>query len=350
MTLNQTFFGQTPNGPATLWTLANARGLSAQITNYGGILTALRVPDRDGKAADVVLGYDTLDEYLANGRFFGAIVGRYANRIAEGRFTLDGKQFQLETNSGAHHIHGGKRGFDKRLWNAKAVEGEGEVGVALELFSPDGEAGFPGDLQTRVTYWLTENAELRLEYRATCAQPTILCLTNHSYFNLTGAGSGDITDHELTLEADFFTPVDADKIPTGEVRAVEGTPFDFRRAHRIGARIAQSDEQLQIGNGYDHNFVLRGAPGELKRAARVALPGGARAMEVWTTEPGVQFFSGNAFGQGVAGKAGQNYGFRAGFCLETQHFPDSPNHPDFPSVELRPGQTYRQTTIYRFGS
>lgn len=351
MILNQTPFGLTRDGTATLFTLTNARGLRAQITNYGGILTALHVPDRDGQTADVVLGYDTLDEYLSSASYFGALVGRYANRIKNGRFALDGRQIQLAINQNANHLHGGKRGFDKRLWNAKPVESADAIGVQLDLLSFDGEEGFPGDLQTRVTYWLTRNDELRLEYHATCDAPTILCLTNHSYFNLAGAGRGDILGHELTLDADSFTPVDEAKIPTGEVRAVGGTPFDFRDAQRIGAHIAQdqNDEQLRIGNGYDHNFVLRGTKGELKRVARVVAPDGARQMEVWTTEPGVQFYSGNALGN-IAGKAGQSYGFRGGLCLETQHFPDSPNHPDFPSVVLRRGETYRQTTVYRFGN
>ena len=343
-------FGIAPDGAATLWTLSNSRGLSAQITNYGGVSTSLRVPDKHYQSADIVLGYDNFEDYLQRGNFFGALVGRYANRIAGGRFSLDGKEVQLSVNEGKNHIHGGKIGFDKRIWQAREVEENGAVGLELTLQSADGEEGYPGNLEVRVTYWLGDDLDLRLEYEATCDQTTVLCLTNHSYFNLAGAGSGDILGHELTLEADAFTPVDAGKIPTGEIRAVAGTPFDFRSPKAIGQHIEFEDEQIQLGGGYDHNFVLRGETGSLKRAAQVAEPQNGRVMEVWTTEPGVQLYSGNGFRDGVRGKSGQNYGFRSGFCLETQHYPDSPNQKQFPTTVLRPGQTYRQTTIYAFST
>jgi len=344
-------FGRTPDGQAVeLFTLTNARGTEVRATNYGGIIVSLRVPDRAGRPGDVVLGYESLDGYLKATPYFGAIVGRYGNRIAKGAFTLDGHTYRLVTNNGPNHLHGGTRGFDKVVWKADPFEGAAGVGVVLSYTSPDGEEGYPGNLNARVTYTLTDRNELAFEYVATTDKATPVNLTQHSYFNLAGEGTRDVLDHQLTIDADRFTPVDATLIPTGVLAPVAGTPFDFRKPAAIGARIGQKDEQLVFGGGYDHNFVLnRKGPGPV-RVIRVAEPTTGRVMEVSTTEPGVQFYTGNFLDGSITGKGGHVYRRRYGLCLETQHFPDSPNHPSFPSTILRPGEEYRSKTVLAFST
>ncbi len=342
-------YGTTGDGaPVQLYTLSNANGVRVAITNYGGIVTRLLVPDRDGNLGDVVLGYDSLSDYLTASPYFGAIVGRHGNRIAKGRFTLDGVEYRLATNDGANHLHGGLKGFDKVVWDAEPYRAEDEVGLRLSYVSEDGEEGYPGRLAVTVTYALTNSDELRIEYRAETDKPTAVNLTHHSYFNLAGHASGDILGHELMINADQFTPVDEGLIPTGELRDVTGTPLDFRSATAIGARIDEDDEQLRFGGGYDHNWVLNDYDGSLRLVARGHEPTSGRVMEVSTMEPGMQFYSGNFLDGSNVGKGGAPYQHRAGFCLETQHFPDSPNHPEFPSTVLRPGEVYESTTIYRF--
>jgi aldose 1-epimerase len=344
-------FGRLPDGTEVgLFTLTNARGLEVRAISYGAIILSVRAPDRRGQLDDVTLGCDDLEGYLTRSRYFGAVVGRYGNRIADGRFTLDGKTFQLATNNGRNHLHGGIKGFDKVVWSAQPHARDGHTAVAFSYTSPDGEESYPGTLKARVSYTLTERNELVIEYEATTDKPTPLNLTQHSYFNLAGEGRGDILQHVLTLEADRYTPVDDTSIPTGELAPVAGTPFDFRQPTAIGARIDADHEQLRIGSGYDHNFVLRDgpAPGGLRHAARVVDPASGRTLDVATTEPGVQFYAGTHLG-GQVGKSGHAYGARTGFCLETQHFPDSPNKPQFPSTILRPGRTYRSKTVFTFG-
>lgn len=340
-------FGKLPDGTAIeIYTLTNPHGVEARITNYGGRVVSLTVPDRRGGTADVVLGFDTLAGYLASpGPFFGALIGRYANRIGGARFTLDGVEYHLEKNDGANSLHGGAHGFDKRAWAARELP---DGGLALTYVSKDGEGGYPGDVSVTATYHLTDANELRIDYAATADQDTVVNLTNHAYFNLKGAGSGDILAHRLTLHASRFTPVDSGLIPTGELRDVSGTPFDFRQGGAIGARIEQNDEQLKLGHGYDHNWVLNRSGSEPVLAARVEEPESGRALEVYTTEPGVQFYTGNFLDGTIKGKGGKVYGRRSGFCLETQHFPDSPNRKDFPSTVLKPGQRFQSTTVYRF--
>jgi aldose 1-epimerase len=348
-TTSQRPWGHTADGTAvTLYTLRNAHGLRADISNYGGIVTSLLVPDRGGQMADVVLGYDSLADYLAGSPYFGAIVGRYGNRIARGRFTLDGVTYTLAVNNGPNALHGGLKGFDKVVWQAQPYSDSIEAGLRLHYVSPDGEEGYPGRLDVTVTYALTNANALRIDYRMTTDKATIHNVTHHGYFNLAGHASGDILGHELMLHADRFTPVDSTLIPTGELRAVAGTPFDFRTPTAIGARIDADDRQLRYAGGYDHNFVLNGEAGTLRVVGRVRDPQSGRVMEISTTEPGIQFYSGNFLDGSNVGKGGARYGHRAGFCLETQHFPDSPNHPDFPSTVLRPGEEYRSTTVYRF--
>lgn len=341
-------FGRTAEGiPVDLFTLSNRNGMEAKITNYGGIVVSVKVPDRNGKLEDVVLGYDTLEGYLKDNRpYFGAIIGRYANRIAKGRFTLDGREYRLAQNDGENHLHGGIKGFDKVVWKASAVRTRQGVGVRLTYRSRDGDEGYPGTVSVTVTYTLTDTNEVRIDYLATTTKKTILNLTNHSYFNL--AGTGDVLEHRLWINADLFTPVDRTLIPTGEIRSVKGTPLDFTQPTPIGARIEQKDEQLLFGHGYDHNWVLNKSDVSLTLAARVEEPRTGRVLEVYTTEPGLQFYSGNFLDGSITGKANRVYGRRAGFCLEAQHFPDSPNKPHFPSVVLAPGQHYRQTTVYKF--
>lgn len=348
-------FGRLADGrEARLFTLENGRGLVAEVTDFGGIIVRLLVPDRAGRAADVVLGVDSAGEFEAKAAGFNSVIGRYANRIAGGRFTLDGKTYQLETNSSSGgvpvHIHGGRQGFNRRLWTATTTVRDGLPAVRLSLTSPDGDQGYPGNLQVEVLYSVTADGALRLDYTATSDRPTPLNLTNHAYFNLKGEGEGDILDHELTLRAARYTPVTPALIPTGELAPVAGTPFDFTRPRRIGERIAADHPQMAIGRGYDHNFVLdhRGdAPG---LAALVHEPASGRVLEVLTTEPGVQLFTANHFAGRLVGKSGRAYPRYGGFCLETQHYPDSPNQAAFPSTILRPGQTFRSTTLFRFST
>jgi aldose 1-epimerase len=341
-------FGQIPDGtPVDLFVLTNAAGVKVKIMTYGGIVTELHVPDRDGKLVDVVLGYDDLKGYLEKNPYFGAIVGRVANRIAHGKFTLDGKEYTLAINNGPNALHGGRKGFDKKVWKAEPLSATNGPALRLTYTSPDGEEGYPGTLTTTVTYTLTDKNELRIDYTATTDQPTPVNLTNHSYFNLAGPASGDILGHELMLNAAEYTPVDDKLIPTGEIKPVSGTPLDFTVATAIGARI---DLLKGEPGGYDHNFVLRGEGKSLALAARVHEPKTGRVMEMETTEPGVQFYSGNFLDGTITGKGGVVYRKHQGFCLEAQHFPDSVNHPNFPSIILRPGKTYTQTTVYRFSA
>ncbi|HEX9250196.1 MAG TPA: aldose epimerase family protein [Gemmatimonadaceae bacterium] len=347
-------FGRTANGqPVELFTLTNAHGIEVRLTNYGGIITSLRTPDRSGRFDDIVLGYDSLSGYLRNSPYFGAIVGRYGNRIAKGRFTLDGTTYRLAVNNGPNSLHGGIRGFDKVVWNAEPFRNDGAEGVTLEYTSADMEEGFPGTLRARVTYTLTDDNRLMVDYQATSDKPTPVNLTQHSYWNLAGDGSRDILAHVLTINADSMTPVDSTLIPTGEISPVTGTPFDFRTPMPIGARIDQrQNTQIRYGGGYDHNFVLnRGNAGadSLVHAAHVAEPSTGRTLDIFTTEPGIQFYSGNFLDGSITGKAGHIYRYRYGLALETQHYPDSPNHTNFPSTILRPGRQYRSRTVFAFG-
>ena len=349
--LKKQLFGKTADGhDVDLYTLTNRNGVEIGIMNRGGTVVSIRVPDRNGKVGDVALGFDSLDGYLQDNPFFGALVGRYGNRIAKGRFKLNGVAYKLAVNNGENHLHGGLQGFDKAVWNARDVSEGPLPRLELTYLSKDGEEGYPGNLSVAVVYSLTDANELRIDYSATTDKDTVVNLTNHSYFNLAGAGEGDILGHELTLYADRFTPVDKGLIPTGELRSVGGTPFDFRKPTPIGARIDAKDEQIQFGGGYDHNFVLDSGGGSLTLAARVNEPKTGRVLEVLTTEPGIQFYTGNSLDGKVAGKGGKAYQKRYGFCLETQHFPDSPNHPKFPSTVLKPGGKYQTTTVYRFSA
>ena len=342
-------FGTLPSGQkVTLYTLTNSKGASATISDYGGLVTSLRMPDRGGKFDDVVLGYGSLEGYLKESPYFGALIGRYGNRIAKGVFTLDGTTHHLPVNNGPNALHGGIKGFDKVLWNATPVMTGGGPSLKLSYTSKDGEEGYPGTLSVTAVYTLTDRNELKLVYRATTDKPTIVNLTHHSYFNLAGQGNGTILDHLVTLKAGHFTPVDKDLIPTGEIAPVKGTPFDFRKPTAIGARINQPDQQLHFGGGYDHNWVADKLPHTLGLIAKVEDPGSGRILEVLSTEPGVQFYTGNFLDGTITGKEGKVYPHRSAFCLEPQHFPDSPNHPNFPSVVLKPGQTYKNTIIYRF--
>jgi aldose 1-epimerase len=348
-------WGALPSGEEIhLYTLRNAKGVEAAITNYGGRIVTLKTPARDGHFADIVLGFDDLDGYLNKNPYFGALVGRYANRIAHAEFVLNGRSYQLARNNGENSLHGGLHGFDKVAWMAEQIATQDGPGLLLHYISADGEEGFPGTLCATVIYTLTEDNDLKIEYSATTDTKTVLNLTNHSYFDLAGQGSGNIVDHVVTIAADRFTPVNAHLIPTGELRSVAGTPFDFTQPTRIGERIEQADEQLQFGVGYDHNFVLRGDEGDgnaqgLSFAARAHDPGSGRTLEVLTTQPAVQFYTGNHLAESlVRGKGGAVYGFRSGLCFETQHFPDSPNQPAFPTTELAPGQQYCETTVFRF--
>jgi aldose 1-epimerase len=341
-------FGDTPHGPASLYTLRNTRGMEVDLTNYGGIVTAIRVPDRNGDIADVTLGFDELEGYLGENPYFGAFIGRYGNRIAGGRFSIDGNTYEVARNDGENALHGGPDGFHRQLYTAEVLSAEsGRMGLALTRTSPDGEEGYPGNLDVTVRYLLTDDNELRIEYAANTDAPTVVNLTNHTYFNL-----GDrptILDHVLMIDAEAFTPVDEGLIPTGELRPVADTPFDFREPTAIGARIEEENRQLDRGKGYDHNFVLdRTSDDELERVASLYAPSTGRLLEVLTTEPGLQFYSGNFLDGSLEGRDGQTYELRSGLCLETQHFPDSPNQPDFPSTVLRPGQAYRSATVYRF--
>jgi aldose 1-epimerase len=343
-------FGATPDGqPIELITLTNANGMEVRAMTYGGIILSIKVPDRTGTIADVVLGHDDAAGYFDNAPYFGAIVGRYGNRIARGTFALDGTTYTLATNNGDNHLHGGKTGWDKAMWHAATFDDQRSVGVTLAHSSADGDEGYPGRVDATVTYTLSDANELRVDYGATTDKPTPINLTQHTYFNLATAGAGTVLNHQLMINADRYTPVDDGLIPTGELAGVEETPFDFRQATAIGARIDQKNTQLERGRGYDHNFVLNRSTEGLGLAARVVEPNTGRTLEVLTTEPGVQFYSGNFLDGTIAGKGGVKYPRRGGFCLETQHFPDSPNHPNFPSTVLRPGQTYKTSTVFRFG-
>jgi aldose 1-epimerase len=340
-------WGQTPAGdPIYLYTLVNGKGMEARVTNFGAILVSLKTPDRHGTPADVVLGFDTFEAYLNTRRYYGATIGRYANRIAHASFTLDGQQYTLARNNGQHSLHGGNRGFHKVVWEGRVVVGPPSA-VEFTYLSRDGEEGFPGNLTATVRYTLTAS-ELHIDYSATTDKPTVVNLTNHSYWNLSGEGAGDVLRQIVTIAADRFTPADAGLIPTGELRTVAGTPFDFRKPTPIGAQIDADDEQLRGPRGYDHNYVLNHAPGKLAFAARVVDPQSGRIMEIRTTEPGIQFYTANTMGGSERGKGGHVYAARTALCLEPGHFPDSPNHLEFPSTSLRPGARYRSTTIYRF--
>jgi aldose 1-epimerase len=343
-------FGATANGtPVAMYTLRNRRGMEARIATYGGIVTYLATPDRRGYYADVVLGHDSLAGYLNDSPYLGALVGRYGNRIAHGKFTLDSHTYTLATNNGPNALHGGRVGFDKVVWKVVKAEvtPKGRQ-LTLTYLSKDGEEGYPGNLAITAVYTLTDQNALRLDYTATTDKPTVVNLTQHSYFNL--RGKGDILGHVVQINADRFTPVDSTLIPIGELRSVAGTPFDFRSPTAIGARINAENEQLRLGKGYDHNWVINGPAGALRRMATVYEPETGRLLEVLSTEPGLQFYSGNFLNGSITGKGGWIYQFRNGFCLEPQHFPDSPNHRSFPSVVLRPGEVYRNTIIYRFSA
>jgi aldose 1-epimerase len=346
MSIKKESFGKTKEGTEVqLYTLSNEKGMQVKITNYGGTITSLLTPDKQGKPGDVVLGFDSMegyqsDAYLKSGPYFGALIGRYGNRIAKGKFTLDGKEYTLATNNGPNHLHGGKVGFDKVVWTAEEA---GDNALKLTYVSKDGEEGYPGTLTTTVTYTLTNDNELRIDYEATTDKATPVNLTNHSYFNLAAGQAEDALQHVLTINADRYTVVDQALIPTGELRPVAGTVMDFTKPTAIGARIAQVE-----GGGYDHNYVLQNADGSMKLAATVYEPASGRVMEVHTTEPGIQFYSGNFLDGSITGKGNTVYKKHYGFCLETQHFPDSPNQPKFPSTILKPGETYKTSTIYKF--
>jgi aldose 1-epimerase len=344
-------FGRLPDGRAVeLFTLTNAHGLEVQAMTYGAIITVLRTPDKSGRLDDIVLGFDSLAGYLHDPPYFGAVVGRYANRIAHATFTLDRATYHLAANNGPNSLHGGVKGFDKVVWAGEPFRGDSGAGVRFRYVSPDGEEGYPGAVSVRVTYTLTARDELVVEYQATTTKATPINLSQHSYFNLHGGVRGDVLDHVLSLDASAFTPVDSTLIPLGQIAPVAGTPFDFRKPTPIGARIAQPNEQLRHGRGYDHTWVLdRAGRSGVTHAARLVDPSSGRTLDVSTTEPGVQFYSGNFLDGSIVGKRGRVYGHRAGLALETQHFPDSPNHPNFPSTILRPGATYRSRTVFTFG-
>lgn len=349
-TVSRAPFGVLASGDSVhVYTLTNANGVTVRALDYGGVIQSIETPDRSGKAADIVLGFDTLDKYVKDSPYFGAIVGRFANRIARGRFTLNGKTYTLAINNGLNALHGGLVGFDKVVWHAEPFSNDTSAGVVWTHVSPDGDQGYPGTLSLRVTYTLTNANDLRIEYHATTDKPTILNLTNHSYFNLAGAGNGDILGEQITINADSITPIDSTMIPTGKIVPVDGTPFDFRKPTAIGARIGADNEQLKFAGGYDHNWVLnRSDDTSLVHAARAVDSASGRTLDVFTTEPGVQFYTGNFLDGSFAGIDGV-YKRRYGFTFETQHYPDSPNHPNFPSVVLAPGQTFHSETVFRFG-
>jgi aldose 1-epimerase len=344
MTIGTESFGKTPDGQEVeLYTLSNTNGLKARITNYGAILVSLEVPDKNGKLADITLGFDTLEGYIPRHPYFGATVGRYANRIGGAKFKLNGVEYKLAANNGPNHLHGGIKGFDKVVWKVEDVTAESETAMLkLSYLSKDGEEGYPGNLACTVTYTLTKDNELKIDYEAETDKATILNLTNHSYWNLAGQGNGDILSHELMLNADKYTPVDEGLIPTGEIKSVKESPMDFTKPMSIGSRIGQ------VEGGYDHNYVLNSGGGSLTLCAKVYEPTSGRTMEIHTTEPGVQFYTGNFLDGSITGKSGKVYKKHYGFCLETQHFPDSPNKPSFPSVALKPGEKYTTATVHKF--
>jgi aldose 1-epimerase len=348
-TVTKASFGKTAAGEnVDLYTLRNTKGVEATITNLGGIVVSLKVPDKNGKFDDVVLGFNDLDSYLKPHPYFGALIGRYGNRIAKGRFTLNGVEYKLAVNNGENHLHGGIKGFDKVIWTGRESRTKAGPAVTLTYLSKDGEEGYPGNLNVTVVYTLTNNNELKIDYSATSDKDTVTNLTHHSYFNLAGEGNGDILNHQVLIRATRFLPTDAGSIPTGELRRVTGTPFDFLKLTAIGARINQDEEQLKLGNGYDHTWIINGRPGTLRLAAQAYEPTSGRRMQVWSTEPGMQFYTGNFLDGTLTGKAGKIYQRRSGFCFETQHYPDSPNQPAFPTTTLKKGTTYRSTTIYKF--
>ena len=331
-----------------VYSLQNENGLTMSVINLGGKIISLWVPDKDGTLSNIVLGYDSIKRYKKGNPYFGAIIGRYGNRIAKGKFLLDGKEYQLAINNPPNALHGGPKGFHNQFWQVEPFQNNGFDALELRYKSAAGEEGYPGTLAVKVIYTLTDQNELVIDYEATTDKATIVNLTHHSFFNLAGEGTRDILDHELIINADRFTPVDEGLIPTGELKLVAETPFDFRESHRIGQRIGQEDQQLKFGKGYDHNWILNRKSNELSLAAKVKEPNSGRVMEVWTTEPGLQFYSGNFLDGKDNGFSGKPYNFRTAFCLEAQHFPDSPNHPEFPSTELKPGEVYKQKTVYRF--
>lgn len=339
-------FGTKDGQAVTLYTLTNARGAQVSILNYGGVVQSIRVPDRRGRLGDVALGFDSLGRYEKDSPYFGALIGRYGNRIANGKFTLDDKEYKLFVNNGPNSLHGGKVGFDKKVWSALPVKAARGVGLDLRYLSKDGEEGYPGDLTVRVVYTWTDDDALRIVYTATTTKDTVFNPTNHTYFNLAGAGSGTVLDTRLLINAARYTPVDRTQIPTGALAPVAGTPFDFRRPTAIGARIGRPNPQLIIGKGYDHNFVLNGSG--LRLAARAYSPRSGRVLTEYTDQPGVQLYTGNFLDGKLRGKGGRTYATRGAFCLEAQGFPDAPNHPNFPTTELKPGQVYHQTTVYQF--
>ena len=342
-------FGQTADGKSVeIYTLTNSRGSEARIMTYGGTVVSLKVPDKSGKLGDVVLGYDSIADYEKHTSFFGALIGRYGNRIAKGKFSIGGKDYKLATNNGENHLHGGVKGYDRVVWTARPFTSAAGANLELKYLSKDGEEGYPGNLNITVVYTLTEANELKIVYSAATDKATVVNLTHHSYFNLAGAGSGTILDHDMMINASKFTPTDSGSIPTGELKNVKGTPFDFMKPVAIGKRIGQDDEQLKFGKGYDHNWVLNKAGKGMTLAATVYERSSGRVMKVMTTEPGLQFYSGNFLDGSIKGKSGQDYPFRSGFCLEAQHYPDSPNEPKFPSTVLKPGQKYSQSTVYQF--
>ena len=350
-TISKAPFGAMPDGtPVEIYTLRNAKGAEARILTYGGIVRSLTMPDKNGKFADIVLGYDQLEGYVTNNSpYFGALIGRYGNRIGGAKFTLEGKTYTLAANNGPNSLHGGLKGFDKVVWKAvKADVGPHGPRLKLNYLSKDGEEGFPGNLNATAVYTLTDGNELRLDFTATTDKPTVCNLTHHSYFNLAGQGQGDILGHEVYINSDKTTPVDQGLITTGAYASVDGTPFDFRKPTAIGARIDNPDQQLQYGPGYDHNWVINKPFGKLGLMARAYEPKTGRVMEVWSTEPGLQFYAGNFLDGTIQGKGGVVYQRRTGFCMEPQHYPDSPNKPQFPTTGLKPGQTYQNTIIYKF--
>ena len=351
LSVTKTGFGKlSDEKEVNMYTLKNSAGVEVRIINYGAIVQSLKVPDKNGKLADVVLGYDTLDEYVKVSPYFGAIVGRYGNRIAKGNFTLDGKEYSLPVNNGANHLHGGPNGFDRVFWDGEIIEKDEIAGVKLIYHSPDGDEGYPGNLTATIIYTLTDQNELRIEYSAKTDMPTVCNLTHHSYFNLSGNFTKDILSHQLWINADRFTPVDEGLIPTGELKKVAGTPFDFTSPTAIGEDIDDENEQLKYGLGYDHNWCLNDVDDTMKLQSSLYEPESGRFMEIFTIEPGLQFYSGNFLDGSISGKNNQIYKVRTGLCLETQHFPDSPNQPDFPSTILRPGEEYKTETIYRFSA
>lgn len=349
LTIRSEVFGETPDGTAFLYTLTNKNGMEVSVSNYGGIITSIKVPDKNGVLADVVLGFDSLSGYMSSANpYFGGIIGRYGNRIAKGQFSIEGKQYVLVTNDNANHLHGGLKGFDKVIWKSEETSGGDSKGIILTYLSKDMEEGYPGNLQVKVFYLLNNQNELMIRYEANTDKPTVCNLTNHTYFNLAGEGNGDILGHEIRINADWMTPIDKSLIPTGGLMAVKGTPFDFKIFKPIGKNIGADHPQIKFGNGYDHNFVIGENGGKRVNIASVIEPNSGRKMDVLSEEPGVQFYTGNFLDGTIAGKNGHKYGFRTGFCLETQHYPDSPNQDKFPSTLLMPRESYKTSTIYRF--